>query len=261
MNITTNSHSRETGPAPLASFFPVHLPLSDLTLHIRSQPQSCVALIDLNEVEVDQGPDNTLLKQVLSAAEHSYFKQFSYLKRRREWLGGRITAKAALLTVAEADLRLDSLPHLTILPDEYGRPIAETMQEPAISISHSNRFAVSLAVKGKSCGIDLQKTSSRLSSLTDRFAAGSELAILDRFPGPPDQATRLTMLWSTKEALKKSMLHDQPAIFSGIQLQRITVVRDHVYRFSCSVSGQPDQTAMVYNFFPYIIALTGADHA
>lgn len=260
MNITTHCYSVSSQPEPIFSFFPFTLPLCDLTIHIKAEHQKCTVLIDLEQVgNALEHSDAKLPEQLLSKAEQSYFERFSYPKRRREWLGGRIAAKAAMLELANSGQLQDKLQHLSILPDEQGRPVADEMPDIAISISHSSRFAVGLAIKGATtCGIDLQKISTKLPDLTDRFASAQELTILTGLHAHGNQVTRLTMLWAAKEALKKSMLHDQPAIFSGIEVQQTIVVRDHEYCFCCRVKGHPDQTAMVYNFSPYILSLTGA---
>ncbi|MBW1749868.1 MAG: hypothetical protein JRJ37_04055, partial [Deltaproteobacteria bacterium] len=138
-------------------FFPSSIPLCGLTLHARTQSQSCIALLDLEQVEDTlEQRDLRLPKQVLSGPELSYFKRFSYPKRRREWLGGRIAAKAAMQELGKADRMPGRLQQLSILPDDHGRPVADTMQNVSISISHSGQFAVGFAVKGGTCGIDLQ---------------------------------------------------------------------------------------------------------
>jgi len=262
MNITTNCDSVFFEPDAIHSFFPASIPLCGLTLYTRTKDQSCVVLLDLEQVEESLVQRNPKLPaQVLSGQEQSYFKRFSYPKRQREWLGGRIAAKAALLELSEPDWMEGRLQQLSILPDGHGRPVADTMHDISISISHSSRFAVGFAVMGGACGIDLQQISSKLDGLTERFATAHELTLLAGFPVHGGQTTRLTMLWAAKEALKKSLLHDQPAIFSGIELQRITIIQEHAYRFYCTVDGHHKQTAMTYDFSPYILSLTRANHA
>ena len=262
MNITTNCDSVFFEPDAIHLFFPSSIPLCGLTLHARTKAHSCIVLLDLEQVEDTlEQRDLRLPKHVLSGPELSYFKRFSYPKRRREWLGGRIAAKAAMLELGKPDRMPGRLQQLSILPDDHGRPVADTMQDISISISHSGQFAVGFAVKGGTCGIDLQQISSKLPGLTDRFASAHELTVLAELTAPGDLTTKLTMLWAAKEALKKSLLHDQPAIFSGIELQRVTIIQDHAYHFCCTVDGHLEQTAMLYNFSPYILSLTEADHA
>lgn len=262
MNITTNCDSVFFEPDAIHSFFPSSIPLCGLTIHARTKSKLCIAFLDLEQIEDTLEQKNfSLSKQVLSEPELSYFKRFSYPKRRREWLGGRIAAKAAMLKLSSPGKIHAQLQQLNILPDDHGRPVADTMKDISISISHSGRFAVGLAVKGVACGIDLQQISSKLPGLTDRFASSHELAILAGLPVLGDQATKLTMLWAAKEALKKSLLHDQPAFFSGIELQRITNIQDQAYLFYCTVDGHLEQTTMTYDFSPYILSLTTTDHA
>ncbi len=262
MNITTNCDSVFFEPDAIHSFFPSSISLCGLTILARTKSKLCITLLDLDQVEDSlKQRDSRLPEQVLSETELFYFERFGYPKRRREWLGGRIAAKAAMLELNKPDRMHGRLQRLSILPDDHGRPIADTMEDISISISHSGRFAVGLAVKGVSCGIDLQQICSKLPDLTDRFASSHELTLLAGLPVLGDQSTSLTMLWAAKEALKKSLLHDQPAIFSGIELQRVTNIQDHAYRFYCTVDGHLEQTTMTYDFSPYILSLTTTDHA
>ncbi len=255
MNITTNCDNVFLEPEKIHSFFPSMTSLCGLTLHVRTEPQACIVLIDLEQVEHMLAPGNSRLpERMLSEIELAYFKRFKYAKRQREWLGGRVAVKAAMLSLNGSDRQ--DWPQLSIMPDKHGRPVADRMKDLSISISHSSRYAVGFSVKGTACGIDLQKVSSKLENLTDRFTTAEELSLLAEFSFQGDLATRLTMLWAAKEALKKSLLHDQPAIFSGIELQHITPVREHAYRFSCSVEGLIEQAVEIYDFSPYILSLT-----
>ena len=259
MNITTNCHSVFPESNTLSSFFFAQHSCCGVTLHSRNTPQSCTILIDLEQVSVAlKNEESRLTGQLLSTSEQAFFKHFSYLKRKREWLGGRVAAKFALLRLTGAK-QPDKFQDLSILPDTHGRPTPDKMPEIALSISHSDRFAVALAVRGPSCGIDLQKISTKLPGLMDRFASSGELNILRSQIIGEQELTRLTMLWSTKEALKKKILHDQPAFFSGIQLQHISCLEHQIYRFSCSIHNHPEQSVMVRSFSPYILATSGAE--
>jgi phosphopantetheinyl transferase len=257
MNITTHCYHASPLPEPILSFFSGMIPLGDLQIHIKNERHRYTALINLEKLDNAMQPaDAKIPDLLLTKAEQAYFKRFRYQKRKLEWLGGRVAAKAAILEFTARGSLLNKMQQLTILPDEHGRPTADLPVNIALSISHSSKFAVALVSSRKTSGIDLQKISPKLPDLTDRFATAKDLSILAGLPVTADHVTRLTMLWAAKEALKKSILHDQPAIFSGIELRQATVVRDHTYCFSCTVHGQPDQTVMVHDFFPYILALT-----
>lgn len=264
--MTTNTYSRSVKSEIIHSFFPLIQQLAGVSIYVRIQRLSCITLVDLDQVENHLEQKGAgLPKQVLTIAEQDYFSRFSYPKRRREWLGGRIAAKGAMLALAQTESLITDMRQLTILPDEHGRPLVETLSDALpvlpISISHSNRFAIGFAVKKGGCGVDLQKTSEKLTGLIDRFTTPQELDLLARQPVAREQVTELTMLWTAKEALKKSLLHDQPVIFSGIEAQGMERVQEHKYRFHCTVQGHPEQAVLVYNFAPYILSLTIADYA
>jgi phosphopantetheinyl transferase len=258
MNITTNCHSVFSKPDTIYAFFSSgQHSCCRMNLHSRNTPQSCATLIDLEQISTGlQENKSRLAKQILSETEQNYFKRFTYLKRQREWLGGRTAAKIALLEL-DPTMQPNGFQDLSILPDMHGRPIPDKTSGISLSISHSGRFAVALAVKGAACGVDLQRTSTKLPGLTDRFASSRELSLLSSGEMmAEEELTRLTMLWATKEALKKKILHDQPALFSGIHLQHIARLEQHIYRFTCSINNHPEQSVMVYSFPPYILALT-----
>ncbi|WP_417910609.1 4'-phosphopantetheinyl transferase family protein [Candidatus Electronema sp. PJ] len=243
MKITTNTYPENTAPL-LESFFPI--PCAWGRLYADAQQR--VALVDLDQLQEHEA------ELLLSEAEREFLQRFRYPKRRREWLGGRVAAKTALLTLHEPE----AFQQLTILPNEHGRPMVSgaAKSSAALSITHSGSYAAALAVQGASCGIDLQEISDKLPSLTGYFAAATELELLAQQPKLGSEETALTMLWAVKEAVKKSVLTDQPGIFAGITVERIIAVREHVWQFECAVQGYLQQSAMVYDLSPYVLALT-----
>jgi phosphopantetheinyl transferase (holo-ACP synthase) len=247
-------------PHDIHSFFSTVQNCCGLSIHLRQGDDHVVTLIDLDQVGDALRAGEWLAREVLSAAEQAYFKRFNHLKRRKEWLGGRIAAKAGLLFFSEPEK--SDVRQLTILPNKYGRPTAEGssggQENLSISISHSGRYAVALAASGDTCGIDLQKISPKLASLTDHFASDKELVLLACQSTDEEQDTWLTMLWTVKETLKKSMLHDKSVIFSETETERITAVRKYIYRFICSVRGYP-QSVTVYTLPPYILSISLPD--
>ncbi len=200
---------------------------------------------------------------LLSKQELDYFQRFHHAKRRREWLGGRIAAKLALLNQSDAEKLRQHSQHLTVLPNEYGKPIVigpAGERNMLLSISHSGGYAVALTTQGKSCGIDLQKISGKLPLLTDYFASTNELDLLDKWPDIGDHETRLTMLWAMKEAVKKSALSDVPTSFSAIELTKIIFNKKYL-KFDCIVMNSNVQSVAIYIFYPYIMTLTGGSIA
>lgn len=190
----------------------------------------CQTLIHLNDLEKVLQDELTSHRLVsfLSPDEKKLFAKFTYPKRKREWLGGRLAAKSAVLQLLQINTTMEILAELSILPTETGAPrlIAPHLAEdklPALSISHSDRFAVAMAVMKETCGIDIQKISEKTERVADRFSAEKELLLLRSHTPWLNEQERLTLLWSAKEALKKALLHDQPVIFQGVILQSVDV--------------------------------------
>lgn len=238
--------------ARLPDFFTARS-ICGMPVHLRTAGRQRLALVDLELLREDAAAS-----LLLSEEERKYFERFQYTKRRREWLGGRVAVKAALLHLAEADDFQRQAQQVSILPDVHGRPtISGPAGQPlALSVSHSGGYAAAMAVRGISCGIDLQRISAKISSLATRFASPAELDMLARQSGLGSEETRLTMLWAVKEAVKKSVLADQPVFFAGIEAVKIVPAGERGWLFVCTAGNLPAQLAVVYDFSPYILALT-----
>ncbi len=229
--------------ATLAAFFPATFSWGGL----RFGMQDCAALVNLAGLREDEAA------QLLSEAELDFFQQLRHAKRRREWLGGRIAAKAALLAPRDMAAFTEQAKSLTILPDAQGRPVVSGGADGlALSITHSGGYAAALAAHGPSCGIDLQIISAKLPSLTKYFATAAELDLLAGRPELGGEIAALTMLWAVKEAVKKS-LPQQPGMFAGITVSRITAASGGAWHFDCGL-----RSAVAYVFPPYVLALTSA---
>ena len=253
-------------------FFPTQQVYSNLPVRLCQKKEQALSLVDLHLIEQALKQDETsFLPQVLSQAEQCYFQRFKYIKRKKEWLGGRIAGKAALLALADtaAPNVRNIMRNMTILPNKHGRPMikelpaclstqASQASDITISISHSDGFATALARKKSathpSCGVDIQEISSKLAGLTSHFATDAELQLLSEQTDCAED-TRLTMLWTVKEALKKSLLHDQSVIFSATELQEIVRISDSVWCFTCTVQRQV-QSVLVHHLSPYVLSFT-----
>uniref|UniRef100_UPI0040570F7E 4'-phosphopantetheinyl transferase family protein n=1 Tax=Candidatus Electrothrix sp. TaxID=2170559 RepID=UPI0040570F7E len=252
----------------ICSFLTTQQYYNGIPVRYRQDEQQSLALVDLSLIEqAIEHNEPQLLQQLLAPAEQDYFQRFKYMKRKKEWLGGRIAAKAALLAPwTSLPDYMQALSSITVLPNKHGRPLIQELPvclvakkgKPVISISHSDDFAMALVRPRGSCGLDLQKISTKLAGLSSHFATDAELHRLAEQAGC-DEDTRLTMLWTTKEALKKAVLHDQSVIFSETELQEVTRINESVneslWRFTCTVQGQL-QSVLVYLLPPYILSIT-----
>lgn len=202
------------------------------------------------------------IQELLSAEESALLGGFTFKKRYLEWLGGRITAKHSLekLLHQERNQRLH-LSALSILPDEHGRPLVEGMNTPpAVSISHSGNYAAALASQNKRCGVDVQKISSKLEKVAERFTSKQEKSLFSDNNPPLEN---LALIWATKEAIKKSLLSDHPETFSATQIKQVEQ-RSLYWQITCNVATNTPISAVVNaTIFDHtaLACTTGEHHA
>lgn len=238
--MTRKSPAASRGGSPILSFFDEREELlPGLTLRFTrpaAEPAACLALIDLTVLAERMAAPRTGQApcSLLSPGEQTRYAEFTYPKRQREWLGGRLVCKFAVLHLAAPPTGI-IMPALSILPAATGAPMLScpslpTWSLPAVSISHSDRYAVAMAARTGSCGIDLQKTTPQTLRVADRFAEPAEMELLRKTLPDLEEAQRLTLLWSAKEALKKGVHRDQPVLFQGVTLVSVTRGPDLVLR-------------------------------
>jgi len=206
---------------------PLFANMADLTARWSTlAPAHCrLALLNLGLLQplIEQADALESLTTLLSPAELEIFQRFSYAKRRLEWLGGRLAAKHCLHQLVNGHVS-GQFPasHFSILPDANGRP---RLEQPlpdfpllSISISHSRGYAAALACQTGDCGIDIQQMTPQLASVQERFATAEELNLIDPTVEP---LTRLGLLWTAKEAVKKCLLAAHPSFFGAIRLAEV----------------------------------------
>ncbi len=156
---------------------------------------------------------------IVDATELQRFHSFPLIKRRLEWLAGRLAAKAALqqYCAARDPQGPQALPATLVIDnDGHGRPsLARRLRcpQPFLSISHSQGLAAAL-VAPVPCGLDLQEMHDKLLRLRARFASPAEQAL----GSGHDALVWLGMLWAAKEAVKKCHYHDQPTFMERIRV-------------------------------------------
>jgi phosphopantetheinyl transferase (holo-ACP synthase) len=80
--------------------------------------------------------------------------------------------------------------------------------------------------------------------VADRFAEPAEMEMLRNVLPDLEATQHLTLLWSAKEALKKGLRRDQPALFQGVTLVSVTRGTDLVLRLRYpGDGGQPATVA------------------
>jgi 4'-phosphopantetheinyl transferase len=160
----------------------------------------------------------------LTPAEREVLGDLRVEKRRADWLLGRWAAKQAVRALLGR-----SLPHLEILADEGGRPVARlgsgSESGPArdgpmaLSISHSAGMGFAAAGLGTAgLGCDLETIETRSDAfVADYFTDGERAAVV---AAPPERRALLAnLLWSAKESALK-------ALGEGLRLDTRTVPVD-----------------------------------
>ena len=130
----------------------------------------------------------------LSKLELEHFQHFKVEERKNQWLAYR----HLLREMAKGE-------HLRIEYDKIGKPLI-TDSHLHISVSHSGRYAAAIIHKQKPVGIDIERVSTRILKVEDRFLSDMERASLD----PDQKLDKLCIYWCAKEALYK--MHGQKAI-------------------------------------------------
>jgi 4'-phosphopantetheinyl transferase len=126
----------------------------------------------------------------LSVREAAQYSVFRLEKRRKEWLAGRLAAKA-LLAAEHGKPQAG----FEIVPDRLGRP---SCGADLISITHSGGWAAAALKPGSAfLGIDLEMIEERHPAWYRDYFHPEELPVAD-----PSQATRV---WTIKEALLKAL--------------------------------------------------------
>ena len=167
----------------------------------------------LRQQLICSGPDADLpgcAARLLHGSEIAQAATYRLLKRRTEFLAGRVSAKLALAEFWAAKGCRRDLSSVKIVNDPTGRPrlrmepvSGEDRHPPEISISHGGDYGAALAADAP-CGIDLQEQKDTLLRVLDKYCAAEEARILaGSLPDMPPPG-RLSILWAAKEAAKKA---------------------------------------------------------
>ena len=162
----------------------------------------------------------------LTPTELERYAQYTYPKRKLEWLGGRMAAKYAAMTattIHENDEKMVPWTALEVAAATDGRPFIRAADNPDrvlpdISISHSHGLAAAMAAVHGRCGVDIQKVTPSVIRVKKKFAPPAEVDILQGLADSGPVASQLTLLWAAKEALKKAVGTEVLPGFLGVEL-------------------------------------------
>ncbi len=114
--------------------------------------------VDIVSLErLDNETMNRLSKKVLSKSEIEEMMKIVHQRRKKEFFGGRFSAKEAFFKALGTGVRIDFLRLITVSKDPYGKPLIKLDAEATgkldlsdqvvhLSISHDSSFVVSMVV-------------------------------------------------------------------------------------------------------------------
>lgn len=204
----------------------------------------------------------------LSNEEIDKYHTYALPKRKLEYLTGRISAKMSIISFLEKNqaLNISPVPWEIIINNlESGRPTfffenSRTLLGPKdISISHSSQYACASACKNF-CGIDIQSCNSTLARVKDRFCTPAEDRYLQHTFSSLGNLSTLSLLWSAKEAVKKTLSIIKMPGFLEINLKDITIFKGSIYNMTFNISEndmRPREVLVIATIFDdYAIALS-----
>ena len=167
------------------------------------------AVVDIDRVRRDI-QNECIGNDILTDGEKKLYTDCRILKRKADWLSGRLAAKKAVAAI----LKYKSSHEVEILRSKSGAPLVAGHNEISVSISHSGSAAISVAAPFR-VGIDLEVHEKRPQSFIRAILSDREQALIAH--GKPDWALReITRLWTCKEAVAKVCLCGGAVNFKSI---------------------------------------------
>ncbi|RPI23477.1 MAG: 4'-phosphopantetheinyl transferase superfamily protein [Acidobacteria bacterium] len=173
------------------------------------------AFVSLEDLDVapDGHPD-------LSQEEHRVLAGLRFEKRRRDWLGGRLAAKRAVVKLA----RLGPLDHVEILPaptrePQVYSPPSRLRPDIQVSISHAGMLAGAVAgrINDGRIGFDMERVATVDPAVYSLAFTDSEIQAVEAATAVSRTYTVLA-LWTAKEAVTKALGTGLSICLKDIQL-------------------------------------------
>jgi phosphopantetheinyl transferase (holo-ACP synthase) len=161
------------------------------------------------------------IRSILTDKECKIFTKFKNLKRKIEWISGRMAAKQAFAGYQKSLDRSGQLSDISVLNNRVRAPLIVGHPELHVSISHSHEKAIA-AVAPFEIGIDIEKIEQRPNSLAYYFLCREELSIFANQQNNKDDL--ITRFWSRKEAISKFL-----QLGGKLNFKHVNTVNSRVY--------------------------------
>jgi len=150
----------------------------------------------------------------LTPAERDSMSKLCVEKRRRDWLGGRLAAKRAVIRLTRSGAfgwHPTSLQDVEVLPSPTREPIVYSSETGLpvpvqVSLSHSGQCAAAVASRSDHwrIGLDLERAGATDPALYHLAFRDSETREIERVP-PRLRPVAVLVLWTAKEAISKAL--------------------------------------------------------
>lgn len=225
-----------------------------------------VLLLLLEAPLKDQGSKTTgpQFYTLLHTNETDLYNGYSFVKRRSEYLTGRICAKLAIqgylsdLNRTQTALKAAELRAIEIANSKTGRPSplfhdGSGTVDLDISISHSGDYGLALVTRQK-CGIDIQLQQESLLRVREKYCSENEYRLLESRLDTINPLHRLGLLWASKEAAKKALSVRRMPGFNELTLIRMKENQKDSFTFSFRLednrqTGMPNTVTVVAGLF------------
>lgn len=163
-----------------------------------NSPPFCFMAVALSALEADL---DACAQSILSAEERCRYQALTLMKRKREWLGGRLACKEAVSRLLGG---VACLADIVVTNTEQGRPqvAGGDGRQVHVSISHSGDVAMALAAYVP-CGLDVQEVTESLGRVKEKFILPDEDRVMAQFHAAEREQQGL--VWAMKEALRKQV--------------------------------------------------------
>lgn len=164
------------------------------------------------------------LIQYLHFQERNYYHKLRFEKRIRTYLMGRFVAKHAVASLTgEANLT-----NIIIQSGIFTQPVVAPNQgNIQVSITHCDPLGAALAFpEAHPMGIDLEKISFNKKEVLESQITETEKARISDWPF--SYVTGLTLLWTAKEALSKTLKTGLMTPFEIFEISKAEVYENHI---------------------------------
>lgn len=166
-------------------------------------------------------PSERLVASLLTSEEFAYYAGVSSEKRKQSFLIGRYAAKKAVSLVSNEkpeDIRI----HYGVFKNPLISNSSTQGERLEISISHASEIGAALVFpSAHQMGIDIEKVDAAKAKVIEKEMTRKELDTLNEWSAL-DYNSILTMAWTIKESLSKSLRTGLMTPFSLFEISRVS---------------------------------------